>query len=313
MSNKLSILVPNYNGGENLQRALESCENLSLPEEDYKITVIDNQSGDNSVELVKELQEEKENIELIQNEENLGRIGNWNKSIEVADGEYSLFLFVNEQIAPSNNIDELIKNMDKENVNLAKSRFLPLSKSNKTTEDSNDMKKRSIGHKIRKDVLLKGRPGLGPLQTFVVETETMKESKFTDKYEIIGDQDYIVNLARHLENKNNDQIILTKSQNIIWDDEDKERFHNSLDNVDLLEETVAWYRNENIASYSKIPLSILLTARLSEINILELYGEDRNEEEKDLVKNALGKKYPIAALTSYFYPPMWYRKVTGII
>ncbi len=312
MSHKLSILIPNYNGGENLQRALKSCENLSLPEEDYKITVIDNQSEDNSVELVKELQEEKENIELIQNEENLGRIGNWNKSIEVADGEYSLFLFVNEQIAPSNNIDELIKNMDKENVNLAKSRFLPLSKSNKTTEESNDIKKRSIGHKIRKDVLLKGRPGLGPLQTFVIETETMKQSKFTDKYEIIGDQDYIVNLARHLERKSNDQIILTKSQNIIWDDEDKERFHNSLDNVDLLQETVAWYRNENIASYSKIPLSILLTARLSEINILELYGEDRKREKK-LVKNALGKKYPIAALASYFYPPMWYRKVTGII
>ena len=34
---KLAVVIPNYNGGENLKRAIESCGTIKIPENDYEI------------------------------------------------------------------------------------------------------------------------------------------------------------------------------------------------------------------------------------------------------------------------------------
>ena len=39
---KLTIVIPNYNGGENLKRAIESCRTIQIPENDYEILIVDN-------------------------------------------------------------------------------------------------------------------------------------------------------------------------------------------------------------------------------------------------------------------------------
>ena len=39
---KLTIAIPSFNGGKNLERAIRSCENIQLPIKDYEILVIDN-------------------------------------------------------------------------------------------------------------------------------------------------------------------------------------------------------------------------------------------------------------------------------
>ena len=52
---KLTITIPNYNGGENLRRSIESCRTIQMPENDYEILIVDNKSTDNSINIVTEM------------------------------------------------------------------------------------------------------------------------------------------------------------------------------------------------------------------------------------------------------------------
>ena len=52
---KFTVAIPNYNGGNNLRRAIESCRNIKFLQSNYEILVVDNKSTDNSLEIVDEL------------------------------------------------------------------------------------------------------------------------------------------------------------------------------------------------------------------------------------------------------------------
>ena len=71
---RLTIAIPNYNGGENLKRAIISCRNITIPVQEYEIIVVDNCSTDNSRNIVNELKNEFANLIFLQNKENVGRI-----------------------------------------------------------------------------------------------------------------------------------------------------------------------------------------------------------------------------------------------
>ena len=51
---KLTVAIPNFNGGVNLQRAIESCRSIDLPENDFEILVVDNCSTDDSIKIINE-------------------------------------------------------------------------------------------------------------------------------------------------------------------------------------------------------------------------------------------------------------------
>ena len=53
-----------------------------------------------------------ENLVLIENEENVGRIQNWNVCINNAKGKFLIFLFSNDAINEENNIHECIEYLD---------------------------------------------------------------------------------------------------------------------------------------------------------------------------------------------------------
>ena len=109
---KLTIAIPSFNGGKNLERAIRSCENIQLTIKDYEILVIDNCSTDDSVSIVKELRKKNGNLILIENQENVGRIENWNVSIDKSNGKFLIFLFSNDMINEQNNIHECLKILD---------------------------------------------------------------------------------------------------------------------------------------------------------------------------------------------------------
>ena len=110
---KLTVAVPNYNGGKNLQRAIESCKKIKIPLNDYEILIADNCSTDNSIDIINEMGKEFPNIVLIKNKENVGRIQNWNICLENAKGKYLIFLFSNDMINELNNIHEILEILDK--------------------------------------------------------------------------------------------------------------------------------------------------------------------------------------------------------
>jgi GT2 family glycosyltransferase len=108
--NKISIIIPNYNGKSFLRECLDSIKNQNILNE---IIIIDNASHDESVIFITQNYPE---IILIQNKENLGFSKAVNQGIEASSGEY-LFLLNNDVELEEDCIKNLIKCID-ENKNI---------------------------------------------------------------------------------------------------------------------------------------------------------------------------------------------------
>lgn len=86
--NMVSIIIPNYNGGDLLYNCINSIyENISI--KDFEIIVVDNGSTDNSINRVKS---NFQNVEIISSNSNLGYSGGCNLGATHASGKYLLFL-----------------------------------------------------------------------------------------------------------------------------------------------------------------------------------------------------------------------------
>ena len=88
---KISICIPTYNGSKYIESCLDSV--LSQTYEDIEILIIDDGSTDNTVEIAKRYTALDQRIRLIQNEHNLGLVGNWQKCIKHSTGLWIKFLF----------------------------------------------------------------------------------------------------------------------------------------------------------------------------------------------------------------------------
>lgn len=84
---KITIAIPTYKRVRLLKEALLSAINQK-EFDDYNIIVVDN--DDSNTEEVKNmiLDISSEKISYYKNEKNIGMFGNWNRCIELADGEY---------------------------------------------------------------------------------------------------------------------------------------------------------------------------------------------------------------------------------
>ena len=93
---KVSICIPTYNGEKYLAECLDSCLKQSFS--DYEILVVDDGSSDGTISIVKNYQTKDSKIKLYQNEKNLGLVQNWNRCIELAQGEWIKFVFQDDFI-----------------------------------------------------------------------------------------------------------------------------------------------------------------------------------------------------------------------
>lgn len=105
----MTIAIPVYNGGEPLLEAIESCRFINLSHDDFEVLVVNNCSNDGSIEKVKSEFDNFKPLRIIDNDKNYGRIGNWNRCLELADGEFILFLFANDLFAKDNHIDKALR------------------------------------------------------------------------------------------------------------------------------------------------------------------------------------------------------------
>ena len=101
MSKKLplvSILVLNYNGKEYLKACFDS-----LRANTYKaceIILVDNCSTDNTEEIVRNFDDPR--LTYIRNKQNLGLMGNFNRCLELAEGEYVYIWHHDDVMLPDN-------------------------------------------------------------------------------------------------------------------------------------------------------------------------------------------------------------------
>ena len=82
----VSIVIPAYNNENTIIATLESIRNQSY--KNIEIIIIDDNSKDKPLQLVTEQQKKDNRIKIYHNSTNLGMIGNWNKCIQMSNGEF---------------------------------------------------------------------------------------------------------------------------------------------------------------------------------------------------------------------------------
>lgn len=101
---ELSIVIVNWNTREYLRSCLASIFS-STPSVSFEVIVVDNASGDGSAEMVREC---FKNVELIENDENIGYAEGNNQAIERSGGEYLLLLNPDTEVR-FDTIDKLLE------------------------------------------------------------------------------------------------------------------------------------------------------------------------------------------------------------
>ena len=93
----VSIMIPNFNYAHYVVDAVKSaCE------QDYvncEVTVVDNASTDNSVDILKALQKNYP-FKIIQNPLNIGMVRNWQKCADLTEGKYFMWLSADDVLKP---------------------------------------------------------------------------------------------------------------------------------------------------------------------------------------------------------------------
>tara|TARA_B100001750_G_C15470990_1_gene579791 strand:+ start:625 stop:1626 length:1002 start_codon:yes stop_codon:yes gene_type:complete len=223
---KLTVAIPNYNGGDNLKRSIESCLTIQMSENDYEILIVDNKSTDNSIDIVNEMQKKFTNIRLIQNEKNLGRIQNWNVSIEKAQGRYLIFLFANDLINEKNNIHESIQNLDSDQtISICVSSLLKKEKSRQYIKKAYfDKIIKCSSKKFASNCLNRGLLPFGPIQSIIYRLDDIKntKNKFLDEFPINADEIFSFEESCKREN-----IMFNFHPQITWD-LTQNRFHGKM-------------------------------------------------------------------------------------
>ncbi|MEA1648144.1 glycosyltransferase [Nitrospirillum sp. BR 11164] len=100
-ASKIAILVPNYNGGALLAETVASAAGAGLPPDSYEIVVCDNASTDGSTRALAVRDAQGAAITVRRNAQNLGRVANWNRAVEVAEEMgfgFALFLMVGDLV-----------------------------------------------------------------------------------------------------------------------------------------------------------------------------------------------------------------------
>ncbi|MCX7549061.1 glycosyltransferase family 2 protein [Xanthomarina sp. F1114] len=97
---KLSIIVPVYNGEKFIKRCYNSLMNQHLDSVAYEILFIDNNSTDNSVDIIKDISISNYNVKLI-SQPKQGEAQARNMGVSRAQGEYVYQLDVDDEVFPN--------------------------------------------------------------------------------------------------------------------------------------------------------------------------------------------------------------------
>lgn len=95
---EIAVIVPNRNDSRYLPRCIRSIlEQEDAPDE---LIVVDDQSTDNSVAVIRSLIAGQQRAQLIENPVNLGTYGALDEGLKIARSEYVLFLASNDFVLP---------------------------------------------------------------------------------------------------------------------------------------------------------------------------------------------------------------------
>jgi GT2 family glycosyltransferase len=94
----VTVCVPVFNGGVTLDRCLNGLAEQTHA--DMDVVIVDNLSTDATFARCAAFADSRPNVTVYENASNIGRIGNWNRCLELASGRYVKFAMVNDILAP---------------------------------------------------------------------------------------------------------------------------------------------------------------------------------------------------------------------
>lgn len=95
----VSVCIPTFNGAMYLHECLDSV--LGQTFGDFELLVVDDKSSDTTFDIAHKYARRDRRVRILQNERNLGLVGNWNRCVEQAWGEWIKFLFQDDVLEPS--------------------------------------------------------------------------------------------------------------------------------------------------------------------------------------------------------------------
>ena len=134
---KVSVIIPVYNAEKYISRCLESVINQTF--KDVEIICIDDNSQDNSADILEQYSKNDERIKVLHNSQNIKAALTRNIGIDLAEGEYIYFLDADDYI-DENYLKNMISVSDRENCDIV----LNLSILSETSESSNFYKHPSM-------------------------------------------------------------------------------------------------------------------------------------------------------------------------
>lgn len=109
---KVSILIPLFNAQKYITECIESC--ISQTYNNIEIIIVNDGSSDNSLQIVKNLEQLYTNI-LVIDQENKGAPSARNNAFDNATGDYVIFLDADDKLASDEIIHDFITLAEKEN------------------------------------------------------------------------------------------------------------------------------------------------------------------------------------------------------
>lgn len=126
-SPQISIIIANYNGERYLRTCLTSLLKSSI--KDFEVIVIDNNSTDTSIEIVKEFQKKDPRIKILKNEVNIGVPASRNRAISQAKGEI-IILLDNDTELRKDSLERLIKPLKNKEIGAAQALLIDFENRN---------------------------------------------------------------------------------------------------------------------------------------------------------------------------------------
>ncbi len=96
---KISVVLPIYNVGKYLEKCLESIQNQTF--KDFEAICVDDCGTDNSIEIAQRFIEKDSRFKLVRHEHNRGLSAARNTGIDIATGEYIVFIDSDDWVEPT--------------------------------------------------------------------------------------------------------------------------------------------------------------------------------------------------------------------
>lgn len=187
---KVSVLIPTYNYGQFLDEAIQSV--LAQTFTDYELVIVDNCSTDNTSAVVERYLSDPR-ITYIRNERNLGLVGNWNKCLDLAKGDYIKMLCADDKFHPQI-LEKFVAVMEQHpNVMLVTS-------NNDFFGDKNKTRVRPFegvvnGHRVRRHILVEnGKNWIGEPSAVMFRRSGLAVGRFSSQLVALIDIEYWLRL-----------------------------------------------------------------------------------------------------------------------